>query len=99
MDKLGRLAQILDAESGESRRPVERLGDARNLLQVLLAQHSDHTRDLERKIRVEARLAVEQNRRLAIDVGEIEIMVEAAAAQRVGELASGVGSQDDARDR
>ena len=44
-------------------------------------------------------LAGEQNRRLAIDVGKIEIMVEAAAAQRVGEFAGGVRGQDDARDR
>ena len=40
MDDLRLLPQILDAEPGEGRRPVERLGDAGNLLQVLLAQQS-----------------------------------------------------------
>ena len=52
-----------------------------------------------REIRVDAGLAGEKNRRLAIDVGKIEIMVEAAAAQRVGEFAGGVRGQDHARDR
>src|SRR5271155_1913802 len=93
------LAEIVDAEPGERRRPVERLGHARDLLQVFLAQEPDHAGDLNGEIGVEARLAGEQNRRLAIDVGKIEIVVEAAAAQRVGEFAGCVRGQDHARDR
>src|SRR3984957_6741217 len=91
--------QILDLEAGKCGRPVERFGDARNLLQLLLAQHSNHARDLQREIRVEAGLAVEQNGRFAIDVGKIEIVIEAAAAQRIRQFARGVGGQNNARDR
>src|ERR1700722_10677475 len=91
--------QVLNIKAGEGGGPVERFGDAWNLLQVFLAQHPDHARDLEGEIRVEVGLAVEQNRRLAIDVGEIEIVIEAAAAQRVREFARGVGGQHHARNR
>ena len=99
MDNLRVVMQILDLEAGEGGRPVERFGDAWNLLQVFLAQHSDHARDLKGEIRVEVGLAVEQNGRFAIDVGKIEIVIEAAAAQRVRQFARGVGGQHDARDR
>ena len=91
--------QILDLEAGEGGRPVERFGDAWNFLQVFLAQHSDHARDLKREIRVEVGLAVEQDRRFAVDVGKIEIVIEAAAAQRIRQFARGVGGQHDAWDR
>ena len=40
-----------------------------------------------------------QDRRLAVDVGKVEIMIEATPAQRVGEFARAVGGQHDARDR
>src|SRR5271155_3901908 len=65
VDDLRLLPQVLDAESGERRRPVERLGDAWNLLQVLLAQESDHSGDLHGEIGVESGLAGEEERRLA----------------------------------
>ncbi len=39
---------------GERRRPVERLGDARHLAQVLLADRRHHARDLQRQRRVDA---------------------------------------------
>ena len=93
------LAHVLDAEPGQRRRPIERLGDAGNFAQVFLAQHPDHARDLQRESRVDAGLALENDRRLAIDVGEVEIMIEAAPAQRVGKFARPVGRQDDARNR
>src|SRR3984957_14979919 len=91
--------EILDLEAGEGGRPIERFRDAWNLLQLFLAQHSDHARDLKGKIRVEAGLAVEQDRRLAIDVRKIEIVIKAAAAQSVRQFARGVGGQHDPRDR
>src|SRR6267142_3556197 len=40
------LPQIVQAEAGQRRGPVERLGDARHLAQVLLAHRRDHAGDL-----------------------------------------------------
>ena len=95
MDDLRLLPQILDAEPSKRRRPVERLGDAGDFLQIFLAQKSDHAGDLHGEIRVDAGLARKQDRRLALDVGKIEIVIKAAPAKRVGELAGGVGGQDE----
>ena len=41
---------------------------------------------------------VEDDLRLAVDVGKIDVVIEAAAAQRVGEFARAVGGQHHARD-
>ena len=48
---------------------------------------------------VDAGQAGQDDARLAVDVGKIDIVIEAAPAQRVGELARAVGGQHDARDR
>ncbi len=58
-----------------------------------------HARDLKREGGVDAGQPGAQDRRLAIDVGKIEIMIEAAPPQRVGKLARRVRGQHDAGNR
>ena len=58
----------------------------------------DHARDLRGERRVDAGQAGEDDPRLALDVGEVDIVIEAAAAKRVGEFARAVRGQHDARD-
>ena len=54
--QLRRIAlEPFDAEPDQGCRPVERLGDARHLLQVLLAQRLDEARDLAGERRLDAR--------------------------------------------
>jgi hypothetical protein len=85
-DGLRLLPQVVHLEPGERRRPVERFRDARHLEQILLAHRRDHARDLQRQRRVDARRACADDLRLTIDIGKIDVVVEAAPAQRVGEL-------------
>ena len=99
MHDFGLLPQILDVKPGKRRRPVERLGDAGDLAQILFPQHRHHAGDLQREAGVDPGLAHQNDLRLAIDVGEIEIVIEAAAAQRVREFARPVRGQHDPRDR
>ncbi len=86
-------------EPGERRRPIEGLRYARHLAQILLAHGRDHARDLQGERRVDARRARDDDPRLSVDVGEIDIVIEAAPAQRVGQFACAVRGQHDARDR
>src|SRR5499427_10863473 len=97
--RLKLLAQVMNAEARERRGPVERLGDARHLAQILLAHRRHHAGDLQRESRIDAGHAGENDLRLAIDLGEIDIVIETAPAQRIGELARGVGGEHHARDR
>ena len=70
-----------------------------HLAQILLAHGVDHARDLQGQRRVDAGRAREDDPRLAVDVGEIDVVIEAAAAQRVGQLARAVRGEHHARDR
>ena len=81
------LPQLVDVEARERRRPVERLRDAGHLAQVLLADRRDHARDLQGQRDIDAGRARQDDLRLAIDLGEIDVVIEAAAAQRVGQFA------------
>ena len=59
----GSCAQIVDAEPGEGRGPVERLGDARHLAQIFLAQIAATIRAICRaSARVDARQARQDDR-------------------------------------
>ena len=92
-------AEVPDVETRERRRPVERLGDAGFLFEILLPQLVHEASDLAGQRRLDAGQAGADDRELAFGLGEIDIGVEAAAPQRVGELARAVGGQDDVRDR
>ncbi len=59
----------------------------------------DHARDLLREVGIDVRKPRQKDARLAVDLGEIEIVIEAAAAERVGKLARRVRGQHHARDR
>ena len=93
------LPQIVKLKPGKRRRPIERFGNAWNLTQILLANGIDHARDLQRQRGVDAGRARQDDPRFAVDVGEIDIVIEAAPAQRVGQFAGAVGGQHHARDR
>src|SRR5215813_13206122 len=97
--RLGLLAQVMDAEARDRRGPVERLGDARHLAQILLAHRRHHAGDLQRESRIDAGRAGEDDLGLAVNLGEIDIVIEAAPAQCIGEFARGVGGEHHARDR
>src|SRR5690606_4905798 len=91
------LAERLDVEQSERPRPVERLADARRLLEVELA-HRLHDRDDVRRERLR------DLRNLELDDLELLLLrrvvdeeVQAAALERVGDLAAVVAGQHDER--
>ena len=69
-----------------------------NLAQVLLAHRRHHAGDLKRQGRVDLRPAGEDDARLAIDFGKVDIVIETAAAESVRQLARAVRGEHDARD-
>ena len=85
------------SSSVERGRPVERLGDARRLEQVLLAQRLHEMHDLLRQALADARHLGAHDRELALGVGIADPVIEAAALQRVVDLARAVRGDDDDR--
>src|SRR5204862_3986663 len=75
------LPQIVNLEPGERRRPVQGLRDARHLAQVLLAHGRDQARDLLGEGDIDVGQPRGDDACLALDIGEIDIVVEAAPAQ------------------
>src|SRR5262249_54822740 len=67
--------------------------------QILAADRRHHLRHLLRQRGVDLRQTRHDDACLAIHLGEIEIVVEAATAQRVRELARAVGGEHHARNR
>ena len=84
MDDFGLLVQVAHVEPDQSRRPVERLGDAWHFPQILLADFFDHPRDLQRQCRAGIRDVRRYDARLTVDSGIVDVVIETAAAQRVG---------------
>ena len=85
-------------EFGQRARPVDRLGDARHLEQVDLAQLLHEARRPRRdSARVAPRHLAADDLELARGVGIVDPVVEAAALQRVVDLAGAVGGDDDDR--
>jgi hypothetical protein len=77
----GIVGEVVDAEAGERGRPVEHLGHARLLLEVLLAQRLHDADDLPGEPRIEARIALGQDGEFGQPVGIVDEGVEAAPAQ------------------
>src|SRR4029079_11740904 len=84
-------------ELDKRRGPVEGLGDARRLEEVLLADRLHEADDLLRELRRRLRYAGLQDRELARRVRVVEPMIKAAALQRVVDLARAVRGDDDDR--
>src|SRR5215471_10272541 len=74
------LAQVQQRPS-----PVDGLGDRRRLLQLQLANGPDHAGDLLRQLLVDLGNAHPNDVLLALQIGVVEVQVEAAALQRLGE--------------
>ena len=85
------------AERRERLRPVDRLGDARRLVELEVAQRLDRGRDVAREHVGHLGRAQPQDRELALEVGMRDPVVEAAALQRVVHVARAVRRQH--RDR
>ena len=85
------------AEVEQRAGPVDRLGDRRRLLQVELADRTHDPRDLLRELVVDLGHADADDVLLALEVGVVDVEVEAAALQRFGELAGVVRREDDDR--
>ena len=84
-------------ELGQRAGPVDRLGDARHLEQLELAQLLDEAHDLGRKPRVGVGHLAPHDLQLARRVGIVDPVIEAAPLQRVVDLARAVGGDDDDR--
>ena len=85
------------AEPCERLRPVDRLGDARELAQIALAQRLHEARDRAREVLVEAGHLRVQDGELLLEAGMLDVEIEAAPAERVADLARPVRGEDDVR--
>src|SRR5688572_27881824 len=83
------------ADEGEGAGPVDRLCDSWTLDEVQLAQAGDRDRDGTGERVRDVRAAQPHDLDLALEVGEVDPVVEAAPLQRVMELAGPVGRDDD----
>ena len=86
----GPFVDLRDTERGEGLRPVDGLGDAGRLVELEVAQRLDRSRDLPRELLTDVRGAHAQDRELALEVGMTDPVVQAAALQRVVDVACAV---------
>src|SRR5581483_4548414 len=93
----GRRVQLADAEGAEAARPVECLGDARRLPEVELAERGDELRGLRAQLLVEVGDLERDDLRLLLGSREVDPEMQAAADERLGELARAVRRQHDGR--
>src|SRR3954471_16575812 len=93
------LVDVVGAEQDQRTRPVDRLGDRGRLLQVEAAHHVDHLDELARHVLAQLWRVQPHDLELALHVGVIEPEVEAAALQRLGQLARVVRREQDQRVR
>ena len=90
---------LVGAEQQQRPRPVDRLGDRGRLLEVELADHPDDLDEPAGERLVELGRVQADDLDLALDVGVVEPEVEAAALQRLGQLARVVRGEQDERHR
>src|SRR3954453_22312645 len=83
----GLLVDVLRAEQQQRPRPVDRLGDRRRLLEVEVADHGDELDELARDGLAELRRVQPHDLELVLELGVVEPQVEAAALERLGQLA------------
>ena len=83
-DHLGSIVVVTEVEQRAG--PVDRLGDRRRLLQVERADRAHDLRDLLGERVVDLGHADPHDLLLALEVGVVDVQVEAAPLQRLGEL-------------
>src|SRR3954468_20539920 len=89
----GLLVDVVGAEQQQRARPVDRLGDARRLLEVELAHELDDLDELARDLLVELGRVQAHDLELVLERRVVEPEVEAAALERLGQLARVVRGQ------
>src|SRR3954452_16366550 len=93
------VVDVVGAEEQQRARPVDGLGDRRRLLQVELADHRDDLDELARDRVVELGRVELDDLKLVLELRVVEPQVQAAALQRLGELARVVRGQQHDRPR
>ena len=91
------LVDVLGAQQEQRARPVDRLGDRGRLLQVQAAHHLHDLDQLARHLLVQLGRVQAHDLQLALHVGVVEPQVEAAALERLGQLARVVRGQQHQR--
>ena len=92
VDRLG--IEVERVQLRQRRRPVDGLGDARQLEEVELAQLLHEAHDLARQAFAGARRLDLEDLELALEVGIVDPVIEAAPLQRVVDLARAVRGDD-----
>src|SRR6185503_12456380 len=78
---------IVGAQQEQSARPVDRFGDRGRLLEVELTDHVDDLDQPPGELLVDLRRVEAHDLHLAFDLRVVQPQVEAAALERLGELA------------
>ena len=86
---------VCDAEQHERARPVERLGDRRRLAQLERAQRAHDAGHLVGQLLADAGHLGPHDLALAVEVRVVDVQVQAAALERLGELAGVVRGEED----
>ena len=94
-----RAVDVVGAEQQQRARPVDRLGDRGRLLEVERAHHVHDLDELARDVLAELGRVQAHDLELALDVRVVEPEVEAAALERLGQLARVVRGQQHERVR
>src|SRR6185503_11970215 len=81
------LIEVVDVQEQEGPRPVERLADARVLLQIELPDALDQRHDLARQLLADAGDLELHDGELVRAIREVDVEVEAAPLERIGQLA------------
>src|SRR3954468_18096011 len=87
------LVDVVGAEQQQRARPVDRLGDARRLLEVELADELDDLDELARDLLVELGRVQAHDVELVLERRVVEPEVEGAGPEGLGQLAGVVGGQ------
>jgi hypothetical protein len=91
VERLG--VDVLGAQQQQGTRPVDRLRDRRWLLEVEVADHRDDLHELAADRLGQVGRVQPDDLQLVLELGVVEPQVEAAALERLGQLAGVVGGQ------
>src|SRR4051794_27593766 len=89
---------VLDAEQHQRAGPVERLGDGRRLLQFELTNRPHDAGDLVGELLADVGHLREHDLLLALEIGVVDVEVEAAALERLRQFTRVVGREEHERD-